>query len=291
MNNERKNNVLRENLEICEKRRNLLLKQYRLCADTLALSLCNEFPSASAEELYLRFKEIVPINDAVITAILCRHIASKKETSSSYISESLFSQIGMNDSPTAGSHGRISYVRNRYNDFAYERFSEIVRNAKFSYAPSFVQSCEDVINGVCEYVILPIENTSDGRLFGFYSMLDRYELRICAVTTIENDEALNVQYALVGKTVPRRLKKEENCNFEFSISREDDSRLVDFLRVAHEFSAIPKKIDTLRLEYDQELYKYYFTFCIPCNEAYAFSLYLSLEYPNYTPIGLYPTEE
>ncbi len=282
------NDILYDNIAYCSERISLLQKQYRLCVTALAESLCNS-DQASVSSIYESFKAILPNADGCAYAILFKHISNTFAPSRHNISEAVADILGMDDTAKAGSHGKISYVRNRYNDEAYESFSRLVRNTKFTYTASFAQACEDVLNGNSEYALLPVENSSDGRLFGFYSLLDRYELNICGITELETEDPISsIKLALVGKTFPARINNDTVCDFEFSIVREDEKKLVDFLNAANEFSAIPKKIDTLPLEYDHDLYRYYFTFRLPCSEAYAFALYLSYEYPNYTPIGFYP---
>lgn len=282
-----------ENLEFCKERLSLIQKQYRLCAESLAEQLWLERTGSNIAKVYEEFKSLLPDDNTIACAIFFKTITQNGKSVSRNKCDAIFELLGISERALPGSHGRISYVRNKYNDVAYEKFSHIVRNTKFSYASSFASACEDVISGVCEYAILPIENSSDGRLFGFYSLLDRYELHICAVTSLEtnDDPASNIRFALVGKTAPKRINNDTLCDFEFSIARQDSKRLVDLLSAAYEFSAIPKKTDTVSLEYDHALYKHYLTFSIPCQEAYAFALYLSLEYPNYTPIGFYQTEE
>jgi hypothetical protein len=292
MSDQKTKNTICENLEFCKERLSLIQKQYCLCAESLAEHLWLEHNRSNIASIYEEFKSLLPIDNGAACAIFFKTVIQREQLASRNKYDALFELLGINESAQPGSHGRISFVRNKYNDAAFENFSRIVRNSKFSYAPSFAAACEDVISGVCEYAILPIENSSDGRLFGFYSLLDRYELHICAVNSLEtnDDPTSNIRFALVGKTAPKRIGNDALCEFEFSIARENSNRLVDLLYAAYEFSATPKKIDTLSLEYDHNLYKHYLTFSIPCQEAYAFALYLSLEYPNYTPIGFYQAE-
>ena len=293
MSDQKTKNTLCENITFCEERLSLVLKQYRLCAESLAEHLYIEHGENSISSIYEEFKSLLQNDNGVACAIFFKTVIKKKPLTSRNKCDSVFELLGLNESAQPGSHGKISYVRNKYNDAAFENFSRVVRNAKLSYAPSFASACEDVVSGLCEYAILPIENSSDGRLFGFYSLLDRYELHICAVTSLEtnDDPATNIRFALVGKTAPRRITNDSLCDFEFSIARENGDRLVELLHAAYEFSAVPQKTNTVSLEYDHDLYKHYLTFSIPCEETYAFALYLSLEYPNYTPIGFYQAEE
>lgn len=287
-------NTLCENLEFCEERLSLLKDQYRLCAESLAEHLLLAHENDNVAGCYEEFKSLLPSDNGVACAVFFKALQKRNQaqTSTSKKCDAVFELLGMSESAQPGSHGKISYVRNKYNDVAFENFSLIIRNAKFSYAPSFASACEDVISGACEYAILPIENSSDGRLFGFYSLLDRYELHICAVTSLEtnDDDASSIRFALVGRSAPRRIENDALCDFEFSIARENGTRLAELLHAAYEFRATPKKTDTVSLEYDHDLYKHYLTFSVPCEEAYAFALYLSFEYPNYTPIGFYKAE-
>lgn len=285
-------NTLFENLSFCEERLSLLKDQYRLCAQSLAEHLLLERENDNVASVYEEFKSLLPSSKSVACASFFKTLQKKRQPATQKKCDAVFELLGMNESARPGSHGKISYVRNKYNDAAFEKFSLIIRNAKFSYAPSFASACEDVISGACEYAILPIENSSDGRLFGFYSLLDRYELHICATTLLEtnDDNASGLRFALVGKNAPKRIDNDALCEFEFSVAREDGERIADLFDAAHEFSAIPQRTDTVSLEYDHDLYKHYLTFAIPCHEAYAFALYLSFEYPNYTPIGFYKAE-
>lgn len=290
MSKNKNNDILYENIAFCSERIDLSQKQYRLCVTALAESLCNN-SDTDIDGIYKSFKDIMPNADGCAYAILFKHISDMYPHL--YKCDAITSLLGMNEITQAGSHGRISFVRNRYNDMVYEKFSQIIRNTKFSYVTSFAQACEDVVNGNSEYSILPVENSSDGRLFGFYSLLDRYDLRICGVTELDTDDdtASDIRFALVGKTLPRRIQNDSVCDFEFSIVREDEKKLIDLLSAASEFSSVPRKIDTLPLGYDHDLYRFYFTFRMPCSEAYALALYLSYEYPNYTPIGFYPIQQ
>ena len=248
MSDKKSNDILYENIAYCSERIDLSQKQYRLCVTALAESLCNT-SSTDIGGIYKSFKTIMPNADGCTYAILFKHIADTYSNLYNNKCDAIAALLGINEITKAGSHGRLSYVRNRYNDMAYEKFSKIIRNMKFSYVSSFAQACDDVISGNSEYAILPVENSSDGRLFGFYSLLDRYELRICGVTELDTDDdtASDIRLALVGRTLPKRIQNDSICDIEFSIAREDGKKLIDLLSAAGEFSAVPRKIDTLPL--------------------------------------------
>lgn len=290
MNTEERFDTAKENLLLSAERLEIILKQNTLCAKAFANILCERYPELTAETLSdeLRLNEI---SSPLITAFVCQAVSDMQKRSSKNESERIVSLLGMRDSAVAGSHGKIAFVRNRYNDLAFESFSYVVSNAKVSYARTFSEACEDVANGRSEYALLPISNSNDGRLFNFYSLIDRYGLRICAVNEIEpSDSDSSVGYALVGRTLPKIIKNTESCCLEFSLTRENERRLGEFLLAASEIGANPKRIDTLPVEYDDKMARYYFTFELPCSQAYAFALFVMLQYPSYTPIGFYSNE-
>lgn len=278
--------VLSRNLKMAENRAALAQEQTLFCSQMLADFFCDEHGHSSAEALYAEFLSSLPNPNGRTKALFCRAFVSRNPARNSLQPQVLF---GLNETPTAGSHGKIAYVRNRYNERAFENFSELLRSPKPFYVSDFSEACEAVFNGQCSYCILPIENTENGRLFGFYSMLDRYELKICATVSIDGEDSFEaVRFALVGRTALRVPAKASAYALEFCLTRENGSRLSYLLEGAECFHATPQKIDFLPLEYDQRVYRIFFTFALPFSEAAAFGLYLSLEYPNYNILGFYP---
>ncbi len=235
--------------------------------------------------LYKDFSDFLPAASHIDKAMLCAHLSQSQKYGIELYRQSLYEQ---NDIP-AGAHGRVAVVRNKYNEKAYERFMSIITSPKIIYSPSFSEACDDVFDGRCEFCILPIENSQNGRLFSFYSMLDRYELRICATCRLEGEtHSERVRYALVGKASPDRIPKNLEWCFEFSIISDSGSIIGDIADICGAFDARLSGIDSLSVSYDDDLQKYYFTFKLPQRTISGFELYLSEEYSRYTPIGLYP---
>lgn len=200
--------------------------------------------------------------------------------------ESLLSTV---DHVVAGAHGRIALVRNRLNEEAYRVFSQAITASKAHYLPSFSDTCEDVYDNRCEFGILPIENTTDGKLFGFYAMLDRYELKICAACRLEPDHSEGtVRYALIGKNLPSRIPKNAEWLFECSVVTEIGKFPTDVVEITSVFDATIIKIDSLPVLYDDGLQKIYFTFRIPKQHADALHFYLTMEHARYSLLGFYP---
>lgn len=280
--------ILCDNIEIFSNRKALAEKQRSLAISQWikrVLSESDDEPSHLYEQFcsLLSAEEILSPEDR---ALFCTHLASHPTLQKKLIA---LSPLQSNDPAASGSHGRIALVRNRYNEEAFSIFERSVQGAKPEFFSSFADACEDVFDNLCEFCILPVENTGDGRFFGFYSMIDRYELRICAVCELETENAPEtIRYALVGKHLPRRIPKDTDWNFECYISAEAEAFPYDVFCVAPIFSATPIKIDSLPILYDDRAHRFYLTFRIPRDLAYAFDLYLSKEHPRYTAIGLYP---
>ena len=81
---------------------------------------------------------------------------------------------------SSSSPSKISYVKNNYSDAAFMRFSSLFKLPKVAYGASFEDACESVYNAASDYCILPIENAANGKLFSFYSLIDKYDLKIFA---------------------------------------------------------------------------------------------------------------
>ena len=194
MTNEEKITILKENLKIFSTRQKIAKEQKELTIKGIT-------------EIFSRdidyFKEINKIfSDETLDLSPEDKISFCKTICNSNLQKDIHSMlfIGSTEPTPAGAHSKISFIKNKYNDLAFERFSHFVPNAKADYATSFKESCENVTDGFCEYCIIPITSSSDGRLMSFYSLLDRYELKICAVTDIDDDEtSKTIRYACVSR--------------------------------------------------------------------------------------------
>lgn len=80
-----------------------------------------------------------------------------------------------------GAHG--TYTERAMNDFFYENVSGISE-------PSFEAVCEAVANGISDFGVLPIENTTSGSLADIYDLLLQYDNKIVGEKTEKIDHAL-----------------------------------------------------------------------------------------------------
>lgn len=99
--------------------------------------------------------------------------------------------------------GRIAYMPGAFADKAYERLSRLVPHPRVAAFHSFVEACEEVRGGLCEYGILPLENAQSGKLTAFSRLIIRYGLSIVAVCDLENGaaEGQTTRFALLRQAV------------------------------------------------------------------------------------------
>jgi hypothetical protein len=137
---------------------------------------------------------------------------------------------------------------------------------------------------------LPIENSVDGKLFGFYSLIDRFELKICSVCDIEGEGDSRIRYALAGKNCREPSKnflKTAGFILEFFVLDSGNGLLDGLFEAAGECNADLLSIDVRPVPYDSQLKKFFLGFRIGGKDAMLFCTLLALYYDSYSPIGLY----
>ncbi|MBQ9779498.1 MAG: hypothetical protein IJW00_01000 [Clostridia bacterium] len=80
--------------------------------------------------------------------------------------------------------GRVAYMPGALADKAYIQFAEHISHCRAAGFHSFVDACEEVWNGLCEYCILPLESSAEGKLVSFSRLTVKYRLQIVAVCDI-----------------------------------------------------------------------------------------------------------
>ena len=85
--------------------------------------------------------------------------------------------------------GRVAYMPGSFADKAYLRLTAPLTAPRAATTASFVDACEEVHSGLCEYCILPLENSHSGRLPAFTRLILRYRLQVVAICDLENGAA------------------------------------------------------------------------------------------------------
>lgn len=102
---------------------------------------------------------------------------------------------------SAAAHNRIAYQRSGYTDIAFERFSAVLRDARATYPHTLRAVCDEVAMGSCEYCILPLESSGEGRLHAFVSLMDAYNLKIAASCPVPVGDGRVTNYGLLRRSL------------------------------------------------------------------------------------------
>ena len=282
---EEKQRILLENLQEFNARENLVKRQKEITATELARLRCEATPDIDAlRELLYELSDSISASEEIslVANLLSSEMggALKKAVA-----------IGSSEPTPAGAHAKISYVKNKYNDEAFEHFSRSVTNAKAIFATSFKEAAENVFDGRCEFCILPIANSNEGRLMSFYSLLDRYELKICETVDLDiEDSSESVRYARVGRACKEpkmRSAEPQSYIFEFSITSASSDFFGPIFEAARLTDSRLLSVDSLPLEYSADSQRFFFSFSIPQKKATLFRLFTAFKNQSYTPLGLY----
>lgn len=204
--------------------------------------------------------------------------------------------LGENEKCDADAIGKVAYMKNNYTDQAYLTFSKVISSPRSSYHSSFQAVCEEVYSGTCEYCILPIENSNDGKLMTFYSMIDKYELKINYICTVYHSNGQGfTKFALLKKSfsisgifnASQAYLSKRSLEIRVSELLKNDSPLFNILSAAELCSLKLQRIDSLPLTYNEDLLGYYVVFSISQSDLKTFLMYLSLEYPQSYLMGVY----
>ena len=218
-----------------------------------------------------------------IIELFCESISKSGLSSQALLKDAL-----AYDEFSPASSAKIVYVKNNNSDAAFVSFSTLFKNPTVSYKSSFDEVCEDVYNGTGDFCILPIENGNGVKLFSFYSIIDKYELKIFAVCDIyEANSEHSTRYALLSRKTAAHSETKSPSYIEFSIIADNGHELPDILCAANQCEIKLFRIDTVSVPYDDSRFRYYLVFECFGKKAIPFLLYLNFKYPQHKNIGYY----
>ena len=189
----------------------------------------------------------------------------------------------------ADARGVIAYLQNAFTDRAYRAFSGSMHRARSQYHDSYAAACEAVSNGSCEACILPIEHAQDGKLLGFYRLIDRYELKIVCTCDIAQPNGHESRFALLKKSFTFPLPDDALAYlFELSITRSTGHALGAVLDAAALCGLTVRRVDSIPLAYAEDSFAYHTVLTMAdAGQLTPFLLHLALDVPQYDPIGRY----
>ena len=187
---------------------------------------------------------------------------------------------------------RVAYLKNSYNDNAYMQFSALLTSPRAAYFGSVSDVCESVYNGNCDYCILPVETSGDGKLISFYEMILKYGFKINAVCDLHSEKGYT-KYALLSKRFAigssGLRSKARNRYFEFIFTENDGLSLEDALCAASFCSLKLRRIDTLNVSHEKSIKGDLICpiFRADGSDMQTFMSFLAIDCPDFIPIGLY----
>lgn len=186
-----------------------------------------------------------------------------------------------------GTQPVISYVSNPYSEEARDRLLGAARLREHG-CRSFSELCDDIGSGSCDGCIIPLENTSDGKLMGFYSIIDRFELKIFRTCDIESsDGTQSTRYALLTRYACPPQGEAAEHYLEVSLPVTNGAALRQLADAAARMSLELCRIDSVPQHYDEASATHYLVLRGKRDALLCFLLYLRLEHSGHTLIGLY----
>ncbi|MBQ9132034.1 MAG: hypothetical protein IJX62_06160 [Clostridia bacterium] len=240
--------------------------------------------------------DVLPANGSSLEHFHRMHATWQKVTLCREIQRQLLPRISLSpefffpdpeDVPLKAFH-RVVYQKSSYTDDAYLQFASMLAVPRVSYAHSFVSACEDVYNGLCEFCILPVENTAEGPLNSFLRLIKRYDLKIAATCTIKGtDRSGNTRFALLRRNMTPLLDPSAPMRiFEFDTPVESTRATSDLLLAAQLCDLRLQRLDAIPGSEDAEATTH-FTFLAEPGALQVYLLYLAMDAPNYEPLGIY----
>ncbi len=195
----------------------------------------------------------------------------------------------------AGSFGRVAYLKNSMTDSAYMQLSSLLDFPRAAYFGSIKEVCMNVHLGECEYCILPVETSADGKLGAFYDKIIEHGLKIVGVYDLSQDDGKrHTRFALLAASIydethGRVDVKTKAQYLEFAVRCEEYPTFGDILKAAEFCSMRLVRIDTLTPNGGGEDISPMLcpVFCIDGADLELFLTYLSIDCSNFLLLGIY----
>lgn len=246
-------------------------------------------PTVSTEDAA---KNILPENAALVHAKLaadegayladfCRKTtAALRVAAKLRPSPALFAEHGK-----AKNGGRVSFAESRVLATAFAAFQKKDNSLVPSYVRSFADACEDVASELSDFCILPIENSREGALLTVYGLIERYELFIARVCSLETDGIIT-KYALLCRGFRDIMDAEGQQYVALRLSGHDNLLWPRLYTGACVLGAEIVKTVSIPLGYTDG-YAHICTFAGNAESLFALLLFLATVRVDYTPMGAY----
>ncbi|MBE6680198.1 MAG: hypothetical protein E7598_06735 [Ruminococcaceae bacterium] len=181
--------------------------------------------------------------------------------------------------------GTVAFAESQVLIAAFLQFQKKNSRLSPSYVRSFTDACEDVSAGVCDFCILPIENSRDGALLTVYGLIERYELFIARVVSVESND-ITTKFALLCRGFRGIIETNNIQNIDLRLSARDLDVWAQIYTGASVLGIGFIKNVAVPLMYTDG-YAHICTFSASGETLFAFLLFLSTIRADYTIIGVY----
>ena len=177
---------------------------------------------------------------------------------------------------------KIAYwYSNSYAKEALEKFTGVFRNCTQLPLESIGEVCESIEEHSC-YGIIPLVNSSDGRLMSFYRLLDKYDLKISAICKVDIPTGGYMKMALVGKDILNA----DNSNYK-TVEIIANSFVNEFIILAHLINAKVGDLSSIPSSYNESESITYLSITAEIQNLYLLWLYIYLFSSDTEFIGFY----
>lgn len=288
-------NIICENLRETATRLDMILLQEQAHLRELALELVKD--SDAGRELIASLPDLIPtdpfeengasdpIRSTVRRVIFCREVAERIAANERLLPEWLLPEPDGESTDLS----RIAYQRSSYADAAYLAFAPLLSDPRASYVHSFPSACEDVYNGLCEFCILPLENSSEGQLSSFTRLIDRYGLKIAATADVSATDGSRTTCFALLRRAPLPLLGDGGSPrlLEISLRPGRADSLSEILHAARLCGLTLSRINT-RVDPDESDLLVHPIFSADDDRLALFLLYLATAPYSYEIVGLFP---
>ncbi len=204
-----------------------------------------------------------------------------------YEKEDIVRWIGGESGGIAAGDKRISFVRGGQSNRAFERFASLVPGVLSEYEGSFASACESVCAGESDFAVVPLENTNDGRLNSFYGLIEKYDLSIVLSTYVSSEDGeSSTKFALLSRELGI-IDTEGELLFECKINLASQRELGNIIAASDFFGAGIKRIFSIPASAGGRENSFDIIFSLENSDFAGLFAYLSLEYPQFSPYGVY----
>lgn len=152
---------------------------------------------------------------------------------------------------------RVACLAGALSRVTVSAFAPVLRTARLITASSFAAICEEITAGNTLLGLLPIEDTTEGKLRRTYDLLERYDLQILATCTVPSPESPHsMRMALVsGARYALPFASGEQL-LECELYGEGADTLSDFLLAAAHCGLSLRRVDAYASPYREDGFFY-----------------------------------